>query len=255
MFRNVTPIFKRKYVLKKEMLENLRDYPRTLFHIQYQEYSDGILYGCRLEAADTKLTVLPGIILFQGLPYYMEEPFELTCEAQGELTYLKVCFTDTEETTEHEEYRGQIYLDRQAPDNKRELEIGRFKLQEGARLRTEYVDFKDYITEFDTVNRIYVPYAAPRHPVIWQQILKCFAKEMIRYGIQEAWDCAFCMNCIQLREAMPYEAIQTYLNIKLGKEKEYTNEQIYNALGRILQETGGNGRKKTGKQDNKLLMI
>ena len=67
MFRNVTPIFKRKYVLKKEMLENLRDYPRTLFHIQYQEYSDGILYGCRLEAADTKLTVLPGIILFQGL--------------------------------------------------------------------------------------------------------------------------------------------------------------------------------------------
>ena len=99
------------------------------------------------------------------------------------------------------------------------------------------------------------PYAAPRHPVIWQQILKCFAKEMIRHGIQEAWDCVFCMNCMQLREAMPYETIQTYLNIKLGKEKEYTNEQIYNALGRILQETGGNGRKKTGKQDNKLLMI
>ena len=165
MFRNVTPIFKRKYVLKKEMLENLRDYPRMLFHIQYQDYSDGILYGCRLEATNTKLTVLPGIILFKGFPYFMEEPFELACEAQGELTYLKVCFTDREAATEHEEYRGQIYLDRQAPDDEKELEIGRFKLQEGARLRTEYVDFKDYITEFDTDNRIYVPYAAPGHPV------------------------------------------------------------------------------------------
>ena len=62
MFRNVYPIFEAKKVLKKEMLENLRDYPRTLFDIQYQEYSDGILYGCRLETEDT---VIPHFIYFQ----------------------------------------------------------------------------------------------------------------------------------------------------------------------------------------------
>ena len=106
MFRNVTPIFKRKYVLKKEMLENLPtrklfSHPLSSFSCSFRFISQNTSLArlpklpSILEAADTKLTVLPGIILFQGLPYYMEEPFELTCEAQGELTYLKVCFTDT----------------------------------------------------------------------------------------------------------------------------------------------------------------
>ena len=40
MFRNIYPIFESKKVLKKEMLENLRDYPRTLFDIQYRGYSE-----------------------------------------------------------------------------------------------------------------------------------------------------------------------------------------------------------------------
>jgi len=255
MFRNIYPVFEAKKVLKKEMLENLRDYPRTLFDIQYQEYSDGILYGCRLEATETELTVLPGILLYKGIPYFMEKPYVVSCEAQGKLTYLKVCFTDKEAGIGQEEYHGRIYLDGQVPDAERELEIGRFKLQPGARLRTEYVDFGDYATEFDTVNRIYVLYAAPGHSVIWLQILRGFAGEMMRRGLRDPWDCAFVMGCMQMQEAVPYDAVRAYLNVKLGQEKEYTNEQIYHALLRILREAEENGIRKTGRQDNKLLMI
>ncbi|MDE7271753.1 MAG: hypothetical protein K2N95_01660 [Lachnospiraceae bacterium] len=255
MFQNIYPVFEPKRVLKKEMLENLRDYPRTLFDIQYQEYSDGILYGCRLEARDKELTVLPGVILFKGIPYFMEKPYVVSCEAQGKLTYLKVCFTDKEVGTGREEYRGRICLDGQAPDTGRELEIARFKLQPGARLRTEYVDFDDYATEFDTVNRIHTAYAAPGHPVVWPQILKCFAQEMMRRGQRDPWDCAFCMGCMQTREPVPYEAVRAYLNVRLGQEKEYTNEQTYHALLQILQEAGGNRIRRTDRQDNRLLMI
>ena len=255
MFRNVYPIFEAKKVLKKEMLENLRDYPRTLFDIQYQEYSDGILYGCRLETEDTQLIVLPGIVLFKGIPYFMEKPYIVFCEAKGELTYLKVRFMDKEVGTGREEYRGQIYLDGQTPESGRELEIGRFKLQPGARLRTEYVDLGDYATEFDTINRIHVPYAAPVHQVIWPQVLKCFAREMFRQRLRDPWDCAFCMGCMQMQEAMPYEVVREYINLKLRQQKEYTNEQTYHALLRILRETGGNIAEKTEKRDNRLLII
>ncbi len=255
MFRNIYPIFESKKVLKKEMLENLRDYPRTLFDIQYRGYSDGILYGCGLESADTELTILPGVILYKGIPYFMEEPHVVPCEAQGTLTYIKVCFADKESGAGREEYRGQICLDGQEPDADRELELGRFKLQPGARLRTEYVDLGDYVTEYDTVNRIHVPYAAPGRRVVWPQILRCFAGEMMRRGLHDQWDCAFCMGCMQMRDAMPYEAIQSYINIRLEQEQEYTNEQIYRALQRILREAGGNGTRKTDRQDNKLLMI
>ena len=52
MFKNTYPLFERKKVLKKEMLENLRDYPRDVFHILYQDYSDGILVGCELKVQE-----------------------------------------------------------------------------------------------------------------------------------------------------------------------------------------------------------
>lgn len=255
MFRNTYPIFERKKVLKKEMLENLRDYPRILSDIQYQDYCDGVLCGCRLEAVDARLTVHPGSVLFRGILYCMDRPREIVCEARGEITYLKICFADKECGTGAEEYRGHICVDSRVPDAGRELELGRFKLQPGARLRTEYVDFGDYVTEFDTVNRIHVPYAAPGHPAVWQQVLKCFAGEMIRRGLRDPWDCAFCMSCMQLMQAMPYEAVRAYLNSRLGQEQEYTNEQIYHTLGRILQKAEGTGTKKPGKQDNRVLMI
>ena len=48
MFKNIYPLFERKRLLKKEMLENLRDYPRNIFQILYQSYSDGILSGCNI---------------------------------------------------------------------------------------------------------------------------------------------------------------------------------------------------------------
>lgn len=255
MFQNIYPIFQKKYVLKKEMLENLRDYPRMLFALEYQKYSDGILCGCGLEASPARLAVQPGILIHRGIPYFLQEPFEISCEAQGRLAYLKVCFSDKEAGTGHEEYRGQIYLDEQAPDPERELELGRFKLQTGARLRTAYVDFFDYVTEFDTADRIHVPYASQAHPVVWPQILKCFAAEMLGCGTQDALDCAFCMGCMQQKENVPYDAVKTYLNVKQDKDREYTPEESYHALKRILEEAKGTRRKHTAEKDNKLLMI
>lgn len=49
----------------------------------------------------------------------------------------------------HEEYLSQIYIDECILDVNCELELGRFKLQAGTRLRTEYVLFYDY--SFSTV--------------------------------------------------------------------------------------------------------
>lgn len=237
------------------MLENLRDYPRMLFALEYQKYSDGILCGCGFEASSFRLIVQPGILIHRAIPYFMQKSFEIPCEAHGRLAYLKVRFTDKEAGTGYEKYQGQIYLDEKEPDTELELELGRFKLQPGARLRTEYVDFADYVTEFDTVDRIHVPYAAPEHPTVWPQLLKRFATELLGTGTQDALDCAFCMSCMQQKENMPYDAVKTYLNVKLNKEREYTPEETYHALKRILEEAKGSRRNHTAEKENKLLML
>lgn len=257
MFQNTYPVFEAKRLLKKDMLENLRDFPRNLFYLQYQNYSDGILCGCAVEGREAGLTILPGILCYKGIPYFLDKPYQVSCKAEGRLTYIKVHFWDKTIGNGAEEYSTQILVDEEPPDAEQELELGRFKLQPGARLRTEYVDFYDYETEFDTVNRIYAPYAAPDHPGIWPQICRCFAGELLKRRVAEPWDSAFCLGCLQLKEAMPYEAVRAYLNMRLKQEQEYTNAQIYGALKKILRETEGRGvePERSDRRDGTVLML
>lgn len=257
MFQNTYPVFEAKKLLKKEMLENLRDFPRNLFHLQYQNYSDGILAGCDLKGTETGLTILPGILCHRGVPYVLDKPYPISCKAEGKLVYVKVHFEDKAIGTGGEEFFSQVIMDEREPDAEQEMELARFKLQPGARLRSEYVDFYDYETEFDTVNRIHVPYAAPEHPSIWQQIFKSFAKEMMRHSVTNPWDHAFCLSALQLKEAMPYEAVRAYLNARLGQDKEYTNMQVYNVLKRILREADRREAEpgRSWKKEGTLLML
>lgn len=258
MFQNVYPVFEAKKLLKKEMLDNLRDFPRELFDLQYRGYSDGILTGCELEGYDGGLRIMPGILYYQGIPYFLEKPFDVSVQAEGRLTYIKVRFLGKNIAARQEEYLSQIYIDERIPDPNYELELGRFKLQTGARLRTEYVDFFDYATEYDTIDRIYVPYAALGQQGIWPQLLKCFAKELLHFPKHESGDIAFCLNCLQLEKAMPYEAVKAYLNVRLRQDREYTNQQIYSSLKNILRESGGKEGDfggEIGKKEGTLLMI
>lgn len=250
MFQNICPLFEEKRVLKKEMLENLRDYPRDLFDIQHLEYSDGILVGCRLEADGAGIVVQPGILRHKGVPYVLRAACRISCRADGRLVYLKVRFMDKAIGSGQEEYLSQVYADGEAPDPDNEMELGRFKLQPGARLRTEYTDFYDFATEYDTVERIHVPYAAPGGISIWPSILQRYAAALAETGTQNPWDCAFCLNGLQAKEAMPYGEIRAYLNARLGQSEEYTNEQIYAALRSILQEAEGK-KQRPGKRTDR----
>lgn len=257
MFQNTYPVFEAKRLLRKEMLENLRDFPRNLFDLQYQTYSDGILTGCDIKGNETGLTILPGVVLYKGVPYFLNKPYPVSYIAGGKLVYVKVHFWDKAIGAGGEEYFSRVVVDEQEPDAEQELELARFKLQPGARLRSEYVDFYDYETEFDTVNRIHAPYAAPGHAGIWPQICQSFARELIKYPVTDIWDSAFCLSCLQLTEAMSYEALCMYLNMRLGRNREYTNEQAYAALKSILRENGGR-REESGhspKKEGTLLMI
>ncbi len=258
MFRNISPLFEDKKILTKSMLESLRDYPRSLFGILHQDYSDGILSGCGLSVRAEKLWVEPGILYRGRVPYLLEEPYGLEVEADGKETYLKICFEDRISGSQQEEYRSCLYLDGKAPDVEREMELARFKLQPGARLRDVWTDFEDYSTEFDTINRIHVPYAAPKRSSIFPEVLKSFARELLVSPGKEPWDAAFCMNALQTERAMPYEAVETYVNLRLERQRSgYTNKEVYDSLKQILAEARGKGRSPAaaGREGRKMLLI
>lgn len=257
MFENREPVFETKRLLKKEMLESLRDFPRDFFWLKYETYSDGILTGCEIKGTENGFVILPGILCYRGVPYFLKKPYFVSCKANGRLTYIKVHFWDKEIGAGEIKYLSQIIADECETDTKEELELGRFKLQPGARLRSEYTDFYDYETEFDTVNRIFVPYAAFRHTGIWFEILKSFASQMIKQSGLNSLDYAFCFQCLQLKEAMAYEAVRAYLNLKLEQQKEYSNSQVYEALKYILRQTNEKKEEKRfrEKKEGTLLML
>lgn len=258
MFKNIYPLFEKKRVLKKDMLENLRDYPRDIFQVFYKDYSDGILTGCSLKADDTNLQIQPGIIYFGGIPYLLSETWMVPYEATGHLSYLKVRFLDRAPGVGQDEYLSQIYVDQALPDTKYEIELAQFKLQAGAKLRWEYTDFFDMATEFDTVNRIHVPYAAIGKSSIAPFILNSFAKTLLSHPLQNPLDYAFGMNGIQSNETLSYDAIQTYLNVRLGhNQKDYSNQEIFSSLGTILSQTGETCGKKNfvEPREKKMLLL
>ena len=63
------------------------------------------------------------------------------------------------------------------------------------------------------------------------------------------------MSCMQTKDNMPYDAVKTYLNVKLKEERDYTSEQTYHALKRILEEAKGSRKNYTAEKGSKLLMI
>lgn len=257
MFRYEEPVFQKKRVLRIEMLEQLRDYPRNYLALQYQGYSDGIVCGCQISWDSGQLEIAPGILYHAGKLYFMEEPYRMECLAEDKMRYLKVQFM----TEVHEEGKiegsTRIVLNDRKPDAACEMELCRFRLQEGARLRDTYENFEDYATGYDTVNRIHAPYASYGQATIWPAILKQFAKEILERNDQNVYDISFAMNILANEGEIPADCVNSYLRKRLGREETgHGNYSMYTDLKEVLslEQTGKTYQPgESGKQRSVIL--
>lgn len=240
MFEHIYPIFEQKKVLNVEMLSNLRDYPREIFEIMYQNYSNGVLAGTDLRVRDDAIIIGSGILYWMGRPYMMRNEYRLPYEVTEQFAYLKVTFLDEQHRMGQHAYLTQIYIGAEPAKDGQELELARFRLQKGARLRTNYTGFFDYNTEFDTLIRIFMPYASVGRSTVWPEVTKTFARTLLDNGTKNSLDHTFCLSCLQAERGVPAEMLCRYLNIRLDERRDvYSNLEIYQALGRILAGTPG----------------
>lgn len=253
MFHYEYPRFEKKYLLRIEMLEQLRDYPRNYINLLFRGYGNGIVNGCELKWEENELTVLPGMIYWGRNLYFMEEPYKLECKAQDNLCYLKVKFL--EEIKESVKVLGMasIYIDNKRPNYACEMEIGRFRLQAGARLRSSYKNFSDFSTEYDTINRIHTPFSDNGGSTISPGILIQFAHEMLEKDLSDTYDVSFCMNVLANDGKIASKCIKTYLKRQCDSDvrKEDSNEKIYEGLLNTLKSRSGTGNYQKGNDQRK----
>jgi hypothetical protein len=206
-----------------------------MFALEYAGFGDGVLFGCRVNAEDGMIVVAPGVVLRAGVPYRLKEAFRIPYAPEGAYRYVNLRFADEEAQSEDIVFRGaEIVLD-DAPAGENGMELGRFKLKAGARLRGDHVDFEDLDTEFDTLNAIRVPCACRGGQTLLPFITEFFAKEALSHRPENPLDLHFAFLCLQ-EDRVNLSVLQGYLRIESSDLHE-----LYLALTRKLADIRGAG--------------
>ncbi|MFX3633300.1 MAG: DNA and RNA helicase [Candidatus Pristimantibacillus sp.] len=245
MFIDRYPSFTKGRILKTDMLDSLRDYPRQMLEIHYAGHSDGILTGADVSIYEDRLTISRGIVKYNGRLYWMEQDQELPYESTGRETIIKIRFSEEPSSrSDMTAYSAEIILDEDSVIRKGELELGRFKLKQGARLRMNYESFRDMTTEYNTLQFVHVRYSSYGKSTLVPVILRRYAEELLRSGSTDPFDINLAMLILN-EGTITLSVIEHYIAARLGSErKPEGNEQLYSSLRRILDSAGtGSGAR------------
>ncbi|MCI8892577.1 MAG: hypothetical protein HFH34_14855 [Eubacterium sp.] len=239
------PLFSKGRVLKKESLEALRDFPGGLAKLALAEWADGILYGFDMSYEDGLVTVCAGAVWYQGqvvLTQKEQIPFH-AFEQQ-----ITACLRLYPAAAAEDFYTRQLELRlKNGEPGSNELELGRFRLSEGARLRKDYRDLRDCRTTYNTLDVTQIPYAGPGGVTVSPVLLTMFARMVFEQMQAPDMDIQFALLCLN-HPPVSRECLLRYLCRRLGEPyRELTHSEIYERLVRIA----GSGGRGMGQQRRK----
>ena len=230
------PYFVLDRILKIETLEELRDFPRDMLSILSEDLSDGVISGLTPTVEEKYITFSKGIVKYQGDIYLISPDPVVAFEATENEVIIKMEFLDIEETHDYRSRGMLLKIDANITLEENEIEIGRFKLKQGAELRSDYVDLEDFITEYNTINIVHVKYAGYKVSTLSHLVLKYFAAQALETRTTDVMDINFCMLCLNSGR-IEKSVIQNYIAYKLEEEiKDYTNSELHRKLVTILDK-------------------
>lgn len=253
MFEYVYPQFQSKRLLRAQMLEQIRDYPLRYLGLSHEGWAQGVAAGCHVSWSGGMLTVGRGIIYKEKRFYFLEEPCSLACEPLDRVRYLKVRLLPEVRSPGEVRGEGEIVLEERPVDDAFELELCRFRLQEGARLRDRHENFADFSTEYDTVDYTYAPWSGEENSVLNPLLLKQYAAELLAKGGTEPVDAAFAMAVLSQGGAVCAQAVREYIRHKTGKSLAKGVRPMYEGLLGILN--AGRDRQEDGDRERSVLLI
>ena len=274
MIENKYPIFGHGQVISKQALDLLRDNPVELTELLYLDRKDGIISGFNLvtDAESKQVKVTKGIVKCGGKIFWMNEDYKFDMPKIENRYILKLnLFSDfqkrkfyvrsadfsleilnngenVEIKNENDVETGfdlynQLEINYENVENTGrkkigEIEITRFITRVGAELRNDYNSFKDLRRDFNLLELINTKYSS-RHELgtLHPKILELFGKEASKKTNLDIYDVNFYVNC--LNESVERDVIIAYINLKLEMEqKNYSNEELYQYLVKILDNLG-----------------
>lgn len=241
MFENRYPIFKRGELIDKKELDLLRDNPEEMLKLMYMDRKNGIIKGFEIisdtEKKEVKIT--RGIVKYRETLYKMSEDYIFSMPEVENKYILKLRLMSDIEDKKYYIRRGEFILTEEEKILDNEIEITRFITRTGAELRNDYKNFKDLRRDFNLLEIINVKYSSGNEKgTLHPKILKLWGMEASKKENLDIFDINFYNICLQ-QDIIEREIIIAYINRKLRNNKEdYTNEEIYKNLLKILENLG-----------------
>ena len=265
MIENKYPIFGQGQTISKEALDLLRDNPAELTNLMYLDHKDGIITGFDLitDSENKRVIVTKGIVKCGGKIFWMNDNYNFDMPEIENRYVLKLkLYSDFEErkfyirnadfsleilnndniNIEQEETVITNNFENQKNNKNKigEIEITRFITRTGAELRNDYNNFIDLRRDFNLLELINTKYSS-KHELgtLHPKILELFGKDASKKENLDIFDINFYVNC--LNGNVERDVIIAYINLKLHLEqKNYSNEELYQYLVRILENLGKN---------------
>lgn len=248
------PLFQKGRVLKKEGLEALWDFPTGLASTMMDGWHDGILSGFGIsytmeDNGKGQLIVEAGAVLHKGQVVLAEKevfPFDAFDRQMAVRLYILPGYPEDDFYIWPLEVRIE-----EIQDSTGGLELGRFRLSHGARLRKEYKDMQDFHTAYNTLDITNVQYAGPGGVTVPPVMLQVFARMVMADKAAGEADISFALMCLG-QAPVPRECLLRYISRRLGMEyreiKKMGHNEIYEALVRIAG-AGSRGAKQAQRKD------
>lgn len=229
------PVFSKGNILRQEMLLALSGYTE-LGDLMFEEYGNGILRGCKLTTTKEAIQVGRGVVVYDGKLLMIKEPLLIAYYPTDTLCACKLSFQKEHMVNNvlYREVEAAITEDVNSKEN--EIELCRFKLQPGAMLRSDYVDFEDRSTEYDTLNDIYAPFSAYKDNSLSPEILQAYGRELVTLAEKSEMDQVFCMQVLFEHRTISRESVAVYITARTGVlQSQITNYSLYHGLLQILK--------------------
>lgn len=251
----VFPLFERGMAFSSDMINSLRDYAFDYSNLYLLDLSDGIVSGIDILTDGDTIKITKGIIKYKDIIYLISEDISIVYSATENTQILKLVFLREIKTLKSSYSEVEIGFTDTDKLELNEIELCRFKLKSGSKLRVNYVDFSDRNTEFDTVNRINTLFSARSKATLSQELLLSFAREILAYELEDI-DKQFSMNLLSASFFTNKEYIDTYIALKLNKEfQTLTNIESYTYLKSILENISSGKKRETEKKKKRIRQI
>ena len=231
------PIFKPGNILTHEMLEILKEAAIDAEELKYIGFSDGVLKGCHITTAQGMINVGRGIIMIKSKAYYLQSEVIVPVHPTNSTQILVVRATEEEESYDFVVREVKVQLVEENDMLPTDVELCRFRLQQGAVLRSTYRDFKDMDTEYDTVCLKYAKWSSYEKSSLSIEVLKKFMEEAVKCAITDVEDKNF-LSRIAATDGTTLNAaeINWYLSWRLNKPySERGNAEMYQGLLDVLR--------------------